>query len=90
MVIINALPPLLSSLVVEIPYLTVTTDNHSKLNSKFQEGFQIWTEIDQSEISHDQPNLLSRDIKISDPSPKTPYSKESLESSTVVISPREQ
>ena len=68
-------------------------NNHSKLNivdSKFQEKFQIWTAIDQSEISHDQPNLLSGDIKISDPSPKnTVLYKESLESSAVVISPRE-
>ena len=48
----------------------MTTDNHSIVDSKFQEWFQILTAIDQSQISHDQPNLLSSDTTISDPSPK--------------------
>ena len=55
----------------------LTIVRNSIVDSKFQEGFQIWTAIDQSEISHDQTNLLSSDIKISDPSPKTPYSTRS-------------
>ena len=54
-----------SSQVVEIHNFMVTTDNHQKLNSggysNFVEGFQIYAaiEIEQSEISHDQPNFTS-------------------------------